>query len=162
MSQGIKGYIKLSITVLAPDDIKKEHDSKEEEEEDGGAMQVILPPFIQYNYKQLVGNILSTRYLPDISNRYTPTYSVVIEFGDTRIRSKEVYDEGEPEQIAYAQNVGNPVNPQNETKENAKNKQNKQNEENKENKENENSSARDMSHDLTLIQHFLQCFCFLK
>lgn len=114
VSQGIKGYIKLSITVLAPDDIKKEHDPKEDSDEDGGGMKVILPPFIQYNYKQLVVNVLSTRYLPDISNRFTPTYSVLIEFGDTRIRSKEVYDEGEPTQNLNDQKEQNQENKENE------------------------------------------------
>ena len=98
VSQGIKGYIKLSIAVLAPDDIKKHHDPRDAAEGDEGAMKVILPPFIQYSYKQLVVNVLSTRYLPDVSGRFTPTYSLRIEFGDTRLRSKEVLDEGPPEQ----------------------------------------------------------------
>ena len=99
INKGIKGYLKCSITVLSPNDEKFIHSNsiKNEQESDHNDLDinnVILPPFIQYQYKQLIINIYKTKFLPNLfsnnRNNKITNYKIIIQFSDKKLQSKQI------------------------------------------------------------------------
>ena len=96
IKQEIKGYLKLSITILGPNDEKYIHSNSDDNDDEDDVGDVILPPFIEYSYKQLILSIYQTRYLANLhlskmknKNKAT-TYQIRIEFCDKKLTSKDI------------------------------------------------------------------------
>ena len=89
----VQGYVRVSITIIAPNEKPIVHDSEnensddeDEEEEEDGMFDVLLPPFIEYSFKQLELKIFSTNWLPNLNywekDHNNAQYMMQIKFGN--------------------------------------------------------------------------------
>ena len=90
ISQGIKGYLKCSIAVLGPKDDKFIHSAADQIENDNNMSNIILPPFIEYKYKQLIVQINASKFLCNLTTtQMTRKYLILVQFSDKKLKSKE-------------------------------------------------------------------------
>ena len=90
LKKTVKGYLKLSVTILRENDEKYDHENDEEnnDDDDGGVLNVLLPPFISHTYKQLIIYIFATKYLPNLFSNNDLQYYMEISLSSKELETE--------------------------------------------------------------------------